>query len=183
MDDKLQVLLNEYSQLRESERATRSLLYTINMFAATIVFGLLVAITTYKITILVLVGPLIFFCVGFFWHSEAIRLLKLSAYIKNIEREVRRMLAVPGNEMLPGFESVVQTGNGVMFLLRNNNIIVVTTIMYGIFYLIFFYLLATSTYSLSLRVWSITLYMFFTGSFWGFDLWTNRRYLLPKEGD
>lgn len=183
MNDKFNLMITEYSQLRESERSTRSLLYRIDTFAVVIVSALLVAISVYKMTILVLAAPLIFYLVGFFWHSESMRLLRLSGHLSLLEQAMRKHLHASEGDIPAGFEESVREGSGWLFLMRNNNIIVATAILYGIFYLLFLYLLATSNYDASLRISLLIVYVLFGGAFWGYDLWNNRKYLVPgKEG-
>jgi len=180
MDDRLNILMNEYSELRDTERATRALLYQINVFSATIVSGLLIAITVYKIEIIALVSPLIFYLVGFLWSTESMRLLRVTAHIRLIEREVRKILGKPGTRMLKGFEDLAHPGNGIPFFLRYNSILVANALMYAILYLMFFYLLATTNYDVVLKIVLIVIYVIFGSVFWGFDALTNRRYLNPK---
>ncbi len=180
MNDRLQVLMNEYTQLRESERENRNLLQRIDMFAIAIISGLLIAITNYNITILTLIAPIIVFLAGHLWSTESIRMLRLSAHIRKIEQEVRRILSNSGKDILLGYEDSVNTGTGPMYTLRNYNVMIITWILYSIFLILFFYLLAISPYNLILRIGLITFYVLLGGGFWGFTLWINRKYIWPK---
>lgn len=182
MSDALQVLLNEYNQLRESERSIRGHLHGVNSFAVAVVSGLLVGITVYKIQILALAGPLIFYLVGFLWSSDALRLLRVVEHCRALEREMRRLSSTPSERLLVGFEDARHAGFGVGHFVRYNSTILAAALFYGIFYVLFFYLLWNSEYSTGAKRWCVVAYVLFGGLFWGYDLWTNRRYLLrPKE--
>jgi hypothetical protein len=137
MDESTQILLDEYKQVRDSERASRSLLLQINTLAIAVVSGLLLAIIQYKVEVIALFGPIIFYFVGFFYSAEALRLLSLVEYARRIERALRiRHPALPA-----GFEDTMHPATGVAFLLRyNSGVAVAPACFYGIFYLLFFYL-------------------------------------------
>lgn len=178
MDESTQILLGEYAQVRDSERASRSLLLQINTLAIAVVSGLLLAITQYKVDVLVLFGPLVFYFVGFFYSAEALRLLSLVEYARRIERELR----VRRPELPAGFEDTVHRATGFAFLLRyNSGVAVAPACFYGIFYLLFFYLLAVSAYPLWLKLVIILLYTAFGAAFWSYNLWTGWQYLFRRE--
>lgn len=183
MNDKFDLMITEYSQLRESERSTRSLLYRINTFAVVTISALLVAISVYEIMILVLAAPLIFYLVGFLWSSESIRLLKLSAHLSLLEQAMRKHLHASEGDIPAGFEESVRGRGGLLFLMRCNNITVATAILYGIFYFLFLCLLTTSSYDIRLRVPLFVIYLLFAGAFWGYDVRNNRKYLVPRRRD
>lgn len=178
MEQKLEILVNEYNQLRESERSIRGHLHQINGFAVAVVSGLLIGISVYKIGILALVGPLVFYFVGFFWSSEVLRLLRVLTRVRRVEREVQRVISSSGDSIRPGFEDEAHPGHGLLHLLRYSNMFIAGALFYGIFYLMFFYLLFQTNYGHSLKILLIAAYLFFGMIFWGFDLWTNRHYLL-----
>lgn len=178
MDENTQVLLGEYAQVRDSERSSRSLLIRINTLAVAVVSGLLLAITQYEVQALVLVAPLIFYFVGFFYSAEALRLLRLVEHARRIERELRAQ----SRNLLAGFEDTAHRGTGITFLLRyNSGVVVAPALFYCIFYLLFFYLLAVGEFPLRLKVVLIAIYSVFGGALWLYDLWTNRHYLLRKD--
>lgn len=171
MDERLQVHLHEYTQLKESERASRDLLYKINSFAAITTSGLFVAIMTYNIHILALAGPLIFYLLGYQCSFELLRLLRISHFIRETEREVRGILAQSGKPMAAGFQDQE----------RYRGLVVSCALLYLVFYLAFYYLLAQSPYSRGLKTGAVIFYILLGGVLWGYDLWTNRKYLFPKK--
>jgi len=148
MGDRLQILMNEYSEVRASERATRSLLYQINAFTATIVSGLLIAISVYRIQPLALTAPLILCLVGFLWSPEALRLFRITAHVRLIERAGRRILGETGKDLPKGFEDQAHPATGIFFLLRHNNVFAATALMYAVFFLVFLLLLSISSYDM-----------------------------------
>ncbi|MBI4560260.1 MAG: hypothetical protein HY706_21945 [Candidatus Hydrogenedentes bacterium] len=178
MDDATQILLSEYAQVRDSERSSRNLLVRINTLAVGVVSGLLIAITQYNVEVLALVGPLIFYFVGFFYSAEALRLLRLVEHARRLERQLR----AENRSLAAGLEDAAHPGAGLLFLLRYNaGIVIAPALFYGIFYLLFFYFLAESGYPGPLKLALIAAYLLIGGILWFHDLWTNRHYLLRKE--
>jgi len=178
MDDRTQILLSEYAQVRDSERSSRNLLLRINTLAVGVVSGLLIAITQYKVEVLALVGPLIFYFVGFFYSAEALRLLRLVEHARRLERHLR----AENRDIPAGLEDAAQPGTGFSFLLRyNGGTLIAPALFYGIFYLLFFYLLAESGYRSALKVGLIAAYLIVGGMLWFHDLWMNRHYLLRRD--
>ena len=103
MPPEVQVLLVEYSELRQSERALRSQLQVIGGFTVTVLFGMFVGVETYKMQPLVLAAPAVLYLLGYQCHSDAMRMLRIVAHCRTIERHMRTR--VGAESTLPkGFE-------------------------------------------------------------------------------
>jgi len=181
VEQNLNILLTEYSQLRESERSGRGNLQTINGFAAVVVSSLIVGIEKFEVKQLVLVGPLLVFLIGFMYSSEALRVLRLSDYIARLEKSLRS-LSPDGSTLPAGFEtSGVREGHTVNFL-HDSALTIVSAAFYGVFYLAFFVLLWRSGYPETLKISLIVGYSVFGAVLWLTDLYVNRRYLWGRGG-
>ena len=171
MDERLHVLLSEYSEFKHSERSSRDHLYKINTLAAAVTSGLFVAIITYNVSVLALIAPIVIYLVGFLYSTESLRLLRLSAHIREIELAVRALLAESGKTIPPSFENRE----------RYRSFVATSASMYLVIYLVFFYLLLISPYSKRTRIGLTVLYALLNASVWGYDLWTNRKYMFPDK--
>ncbi len=171
MDERLYVLLSEYTEFKHSERASRDHLYKINTLAAAITSGLFVSIITYNVSILALIAPIVIYLVGFLYSTESLRLLRLSAHIREIELAVRSLLAESGKTIPASFENRE----------RYRSLVATSASIYFVIYLVFLYLLLISPYSRRLRIGLIVLYALLNAGVWGYDLWTNRKYMFPDK--
>lgn len=180
VDIKVNILLTEYAQSRESERTSRGHLYTINAFAAFVVSGLIVGIKQFDVELLTLVSPVVVYLIGFMYSSESLRIHRIVAHLKTLEEEVRKLIPEGGGSMPKGFETATLEG-GFLSMMRFSAITLVSAAFYAVFYALSFYLLATSVYDTSLKIGLIMGYLISGLSFWAFDLWINRDYLFQKN--
>jgi hypothetical protein len=182
MEAETEILLAEYAQIRESERAARTLLQTTNGFAVAVVSGLLLGIIQYKVAFISLLAPLILYLVGFQWSSEALRLLRLTEHCRTLERALRRSVHA-GSSLPLGFEDSHQPGYGMLHLFKFHNIYMAAALFYGIFYAVFFYFLLASAAPMRVRYVLFAAYLVAGGAFWGWDLWHHRMYLFRSADE
>jgi hypothetical protein len=170
-DERLQVLLAEYAQFKASERASRDHLYKINTLAAAVTSGLFVAIINYQLSTLTLIAPFVIYLVGFLYSTESLRLLRLSAHIKDIELAVRSVLAESGKSIPQSFEDRE----------RYRSLVATSASIYCVVWLLFMYLLVINPYDKYLRIGLLISYSVVGLSTWAYDLWTNRKYMFPNK--
>jgi len=181
MKPELEILLAEYGQLRESERATRAHLQATNGFAVGVVSALLIGIVQYKLNVVSLLAPLVLYLVGFQWSSDALRLLRLTEHCRIIERAVRTYLDDASSIPL-GFEDARQPGYGIGHLFKYQNSYMAAALFYGIFYAVFFYFLMSSASAAVIRYTLLATYLVSGAAFWGWDLFHHWKYLFrPRE--
>ncbi len=171
-DERLRVLLAEYAQFKESERASRDHLYKINTLAAAVTSGLFVAIINYKLSNLTLIAPFVIYLLGFLYSTESLRLLRLSAHIREIELAVRSELSESEKSIPASFESRE----------RYRSLVATSASIYSVVWFLFLYLLITNPYNKYLRVGLLISYGLIGLGTWTYDLWTNRKYMFPKKG-
>jgi hypothetical protein len=181
MTPDVEILLAEYSEMRQAERALRAQLYVINGFALAVASGLFIGVTTYRLEPLALLSPFIWYLVGYQWSSDALRLSRVIEHCRSIERELR--LRVNSTPPLPlGFEDARHPGHGLAHLIRFQNFYGGAAAFYGIFFALFFYLMLQSPYVNSLKYSLMALCLLVGGVIWCLDLWRNRTYLFrPRE--
>jgi hypothetical protein len=112
MPPEIQVLLAEYSELRQSERAVRSQLHVLGGFTVTVLFGMFVGVETYKMQPLVLAAPAVLYLLGYQCHSDAMLMFRIVSHCRTIERYIRKR--VGAESTLPkGFEDAIPLAQGV----------------------------------------------------------------------
>jgi hypothetical protein len=176
LENSLNILLTEYSQLRDSERSARVNLHTINGFAAVVVSGLIVGIVQFKVAPLALIGPLLVFFIGFMYSAEALRVLRIVDHIRRLEVAIRA-LAPEGDALPDGFETSTMREDQRIGFLHDSAITIVSAAFYAVFYLAFFYILKISPYPANLKIGLSAGYLIFGLLLWFSDLYINRRYL------
>ena len=90
MPPEVQVLLVEYSELRQLERALRAQLHVLGGFTVTVLFGMFISLETYRMQSLVLAAPAVLYLLGYQCHSDAMRMFRIVGHCRTIERHIRR---------------------------------------------------------------------------------------------
>ena len=180
MTPDVEVLLAEYSELRQSERALRAQLHVISGFALTVMVGLFVGIGTYKLQPLALVAPLALYLIGYQCHSDALRMLRMVAHCRTIERNIRqRVVAEP--PLPAGFEDATLPGYGLRRFFYYANSFAGGAIFYGIAYYVSFCMLFSSSYSALVRYGLGISYIVMGGTIWFLDVRANWHFIVPRS--
>ena len=180
MPPEVQVLLVEYSELRQSERALRSQLHVIGGFTVTVLFGMFVGVETYKMQPLVIAAPAVLYLLGYQCHSDAMRMLRIVAHCRTIERHIRTR--VGAESTLPkGFEDATPLAHGFQRTFYYANSFVGGAVFYGIIYFISFYMLFSSSYTASLRYGLGICYIGVGAIIWLLDLRANWHFIVPRD--
>ena len=136
--------------------------------------------TTYKMQPLVLAAPAVLYLLGYQCHSDAMRMFRIVAHCRTIERHIRKR--VEAESPLPaGFEDATPPGRGLRRTFYYANSFVGGAIFYGIVYSISFYMLFSSSYSSTVRYGLGMSYIVMGATIWLLDLRANWHFIVPPD--